>query len=95
MEVLLIILVAAIIAESVWETSKMVWQQGKLQVDRIGALVVGLLIALAGQLDVCALLGLIFIYPIIGQIITGILFSRGANFIHDLFNRIEGLKAPE
>jgi hypothetical protein len=86
------LIVAAILAEAVWETGKMVWQEGKLQVDRIGALVVGLLIAIGAGLDVCALLGLTFAYPIIGQIATGILFSRGANFLHDLFKRVEGIQ---
>ena len=26
--------------------------------------------------------------PLIGWILTGVLMSRGANFIHDLFNKI-------
>ncbi len=86
------LIVAAILAEAVWETGKLVWQQGKLKIDRVGALVVGLLIAIGGGIDMCELFGLTFTYPIIGQIATGILFSRGANFLHDLFKRVEVIK---
>jgi len=43
MEKLLIIIMIALIAESVWETLKMTWQEGKISIDRIGALVVALI----------------------------------------------------
>jgi chromate transport protein ChrA len=90
-----IIIIAALLAESVWETGKMVWQQGKVSVDRVGALVVGLVFAMGAGLDLCALLGIGFIYPIIGQVLTGILLSRGANFVHDLFKSVEGLTTSD
>lgn len=90
-----IIIIAALLAEAVWETGKMVWQQDKVSVDRVGALVVGLVFALGAGLDLCALLGICFMYPIIGQVLTGILLSRGANFIHDLFKTAEGIAKIE
>jgi hypothetical protein len=93
MSTIWIIIIAALLAEAVWETGKMVWQQGKVSVDRVGALVVGLVFALGAGLDICAVLGICFIYPIIGQVLTGILLSRGANFVHDLFKLAEGLAA--
>jgi chromate transport protein ChrA len=93
MEAVLIILVAALLAEAVWETGKMVWQQGKISVDRIGALLVGILFAVGAGLDLCTVLGICFVYPIIGQLLTGILISRGANFVHDLLKRAQQLSA--
>ncbi|MGI6436160.1 MAG: hypothetical protein ACOX0F_12570 [Syntrophomonadaceae bacterium] len=91
MQAIGIIFVAALLAEAVWETGKMVWQQGKVSVDRIGALVVGIVFAVGAGLDLFALLGISFIYPIIGQVLTGILLSRGANFVHDLLKAAEGM----
>lgn len=91
MEAVLIILVAALLAEAVWETGKMVWQQGKISVDRIGALAIGILFAVGAGLDLCTVLGICFVYPIIGQLLTGILISRGANFVHDLLKRAQQL----
>ena len=93
MEAVLIILVAALLAEAVWETGKMVWQQGKISVDRIGALAIGILFAVGAGLDLCTVLGICFVYPIIGQLLTGILISRGANFVHDLLKRAQQLSA--
>ena len=35
------IIAAALLAEAVWETGKLVWQKGKLSIDRVGALLTG------------------------------------------------------
>lgn len=91
METVGIIIVAALLAESIWETGKVVWQEGKVSVDRIGALVVGIIFAVGAGLDLCAFLGICFVFPVIGQVLTGILLSRGANFIHDLLKAAEGV----
>ncbi len=89
MSELLKLVVLALIGEAVWETLKMVWQQGKLSVDRIGALAVGLLLALGAQLDLFALVSIPISIPFVGMVLTGVLISRGANFVHDLLKKIE------
>lgn len=88
MENLLIIVMVALIAESVWETLKMTWQEGKVSVDRIGALVVALILSIGVRLDILSLLGINTTIPLLGVILTGILISRGSNFIHDLLVKI-------
>ena len=88
MEKLLMLVVIAIIAESVWETLKMTWQDGKVKVDRVGALVVSMLIVFGTRLDMLSLLGIETVIPFLGIILTGILISRGSNFIHDLLVRL-------
>lgn len=88
MEKILIVFVVAIIAESVWETLKMTWQDGKLKIDRVGALVVSMLIVFGTRLDILAILGIETVIPFLGTILTGILISRGSNFIHDLLTRL-------
>ena len=88
---IILIIVAAVLAEAVWETFKPIWDKGKLNPDRGGALVIGIIIALAAGVDICTALGLTIVYPVIGQLLTGILISRGANFIHDLFKSIQQL----
>jgi hypothetical protein len=86
---LLILVVAAMIVESVWETFKMIWQEGKLSIDKIGALILGVLIAIAGSLDLPKLVGINLFIPFLGMILTGVLMSRGANFVHDLLGKIQ------
>lgn len=93
MEKLLMLVVVAIIAESVWETLKMTWQDGKLCIDRIGALVVSMLIVFGTRLDILALLGIETVIPFLGIVFTGVLISRGSNFVHDLLVRLSNKNA--
>lgn len=83
------LIILALICEAVWETLKMVWQEGKLNIDRIGALVFGLLIAFVTNADLLALINIPATAPYVGVALTGILISRGANFMHDLLKKIE------
>ncbi|MGI6467741.1 MAG: hypothetical protein GXZ09_03240 [Syntrophomonadaceae bacterium] len=83
------IIAAALLSEAVWETGKLVWQKGKLSIDRVGALLTGLLIAVGAGLDLFKLVDISFFHPLIGQVLTGILLSRGANFVHDLLKTAE------
>lgn len=89
MENLFIIFIVALIAESVWETLKMTWQHGKVCIDRIGALIVSLVICIDVKLDILVLLGINTTIPFLGIILTAILISRGSNFAHDLLVKIE------
>jgi hypothetical protein len=86
------LLVMALIAEAVWETLKMTWQQGKFSWDKIGALVVGLLVSFGAQLDILAMAGVTLVIPYLGYVLSGILISRGSNFVHDLWTAISNLK---
>lgn len=88
----LTIIILAMVAESVWETLKMVWQDGKASTDKIGALVVALVITLGTRIDIMPLLGLSMQWGILGAILTAILISRGANFAHELINKITNIK---
>lgn len=87
------IIVIALLAETIWENLKMVWQEGKVNVDRIGALIVSVVVSMTTQLDIFAILNFGIAIPFIGSFLTGILISRGANVIHDLLNKIEELTA--
>lgn len=85
------LIIISMIGEAVWETLKMVWEKGKVNFDRIGALAVGLLLAISTGIDILALVGVNSKIPILGVILTGILISRGANFTHDLLASINNL----
>jgi hypothetical protein len=78
------IVIGAALVEAVWETGKMTYQAGKLSADRIGSLVIGVGVAVAAGLDACTAVGIPMTVPYLGSIFTGILISRGANFVHDL-----------
>ena len=82
------IITIALLVEAIWETLKMVWQEGKINVNTIGALIVGIAVSILAKIDIFAMQGISLSIPLVGWILTGILMSRGANFIHDLFNKL-------
>lgn len=92
MQNLFLVIVVSILAESIWETLKMTWQNGKVSIDRIGALAVSLVLAVTTKLDLLALLGLETTIPYMGVILTGIIISRGSNFAHDLLVKVNNAK---
>ena len=80
--------VVAILVEAIWENLKMVWQNGKFSIDRIGSLILGITVCLFAKIDIFAMLNIPLSIAYLGSIFTGIICSRGANFIHDLYNKI-------
>ncbi len=86
------LLVIAAVLEALWETCKMFWQEGKVSADRIGAVVLGVFLCVAAGVDFFGMVGVPLAVPYAGMILSGLLISRGANFVHDFLGAIEGLK---
>ena len=86
------LVIVAILIEAIWENIKMVWQNGKFSIDKIGSLVISILICILAKIDIFPIVNLSIMVPVIGSMLTGIIVSRGANFVHDLFNKISGDK---
>lgn len=53
----------------------------------------GVMVAITYNIDLLAMFGATSPYAIIGNILTGILLSRGSNYIFDLFDAITEKKA--
>lgn len=83
------LIIVAILIEAIWENIKMVWQNGKLSIDMIGSLVLSILVCILTRADIFPIVGITVVVPFIGNVLTGIIVSRGANFIHDLFTKIQ------
>ena len=83
------LIIIAILIEAIWENIKMIWQNGKLSIDMIGSLVLSILVCILTRADIFPILGIAIVVPFIGNVLTGIIVSRGANFIHDLFTKIQ------
>ena len=45
------LLIIAATLEAIWETCKMFWQEGKLNVDRIGSAMLGVFLCLTSGID--------------------------------------------
>ncbi|KEJ03132.1 hypothetical protein N496_14620 [Clostridium botulinum A2B3 87] len=79
-------LVLSIISEALWEGTKMFWQDGKLSIDRVGALIFSEILCLSTGMDFLKELDINVNVSYLGIIFTGFLISRGSNFMHDLIS---------
>lgn len=82
------LIVIAILVEAIWENIKMVYKENKFSVSMIGSLVISILICILANMNIFEMVGIEMSIPIICNIFTGILCSRGANFVSDLFKKI-------
>lgn len=82
------ILVVAFVVEALWETLKMVWQDGAFSVNKVGALVIGIIACINFNIDVFEQVGIDGLNKIVNLVLSGVLVSRGGNFVHDLFNKL-------
>lgn len=87
-----LIVIVSFVVETLTNLVKVVYDPEKrmVNVDVLAAGVVGILVALAFDFDVFRLLGVHTALPYLGHVITGLLFTRGANVLHDLIALIGG-----
>lgn len=83
------LLIVAILVEAIWENIKTIWEKG-FNINRIGALILAIVICTLAEVDIFTLLGITFTSQFVAYILTGIIVSRGANFVNDLFGKIRG-----
>lgn len=83
-----LVLVAAITAEAVVETLKMLWDESRISWSFVIALVIGVAVAFAWPVDIFAAIQFPFSVPWVGRLLTGILFGRGSNYVHDLVSKL-------
>ncbi|EYE88979.1 hypothetical protein Q428_04860 [Fervidicella metallireducens AeB] len=84
-------LVLAFMTETLWETLKMIKSSKGINIDRIGAMILGILIAIAANMDIFKLIEIPLGISYLGSILTGLLISRGANFLHDILGNISSM----
>lgn len=85
------VLIAAFILEAVIQVIKGWVSEDKQTpgwVWQIVGAILGVLLCLLGNVDMLKQAGLPLFVPYVGQVLTGILISRGASFIHDVWDRI-------
>jgi hypothetical protein len=85
-------IVLALLVESVWETAKMAWQEGKFNWERLGVMVLGVGVCVLASADLFQAIGINLSVAYVGAVFTGILASRGANFLHDLVKKLIAAK---
>lgn len=93
MDILAIIAVLATTVESLVEYIGELVTDHKLNWKQIAAIVLGVALAfLAPEADLYAAIGITFSVPFVGNILTGLVFCRGANYLSDFVTRVQGSK---
>lgn len=57
---------------------------------KYAALVVGVLAAIAYQVDIPTMAGLATAWPVANYIVSGIIIGRGSNYVHDVLGSLRG-----
>ena len=94
---IVLIIVLAIIIEAFIEYGKSIGKAfaagaWKTAVTQLFAIVLGVLICFATGADLFAVVGVAFAVPWLGVVLTGIIISRGANYVSDFVKRLQGVK---
>ena len=82
------LVIIAILVEALTEVFKSVFKDGRLNKSSILSIAVGLILAFTIDLDLFVAIGLTPTIPVIGVVATGLLISRGANFVHDTMSKL-------
>lgn len=83
------LIIVAILVEAIVENIKDVFNNG-INKSRISSIIVAILICILARVDIFAIVGIYLDWQIVAYALTGIIVSRGANFVNDLFGRIRG-----
>lgn len=93
MQGIVLIIAMAVTVEAVVEYAKTIGKAflndgWKTAVTQITAAVLGVVICFMSNADLFATIGISFVSPWVGNILTGIIISRGANYVSDFIHRL-------
>lgn len=100
MSAIILIATLAIIVEALIEYGKSIgnaFSSGgwKTAVTQLVAVCVGVFLCIVSGADLFAATEVTFALPYIGMVLTGIIISRGANYVSDFIKRLQGVRAKE
>lgn len=95
MNMIVLALMLAITVEGVVEIGKSIGKavlggSYKTAITQVVALAIGCGLCLAAGADIYGALGVHFAVPQLGAILTGVLASRGSNYLSDFIKRLQG-----
>lgn len=93
MEGITLIVVLAIVTEALVEYGKSITKayagkDFKTAVTQLVAIITSVLLCFAANADLFKVVGIDFTWPWLGVVLTGILGSRGANYLSDFISKI-------
>ena len=92
MEQFIGIIMLAIVIEGMITYFKTMVVNGALKWQLVGSIVLGALLAVIYNVDLLNIVGFTTSVPYIGNVVTGILLSRGSNYIFDLVGQLTTIR---
>lgn len=87
------IIVIAFLVQQLWQVGKKLWVGGKPQANRIGPLVLGVILAATSGIDLFVALGVPLRWVWLAIALTGVLCSQGAGAIYDMIKKLQQYRA--
>lgn len=79
----------AVLVEAVWESVKLLWEKGRFNTNQFGAMCIALLFSITTDIRLLEAVGITVTIPLLDGICTGLLMSRGSNFVHTLLDWVK------
>ena len=94
---LILVVALAIVVEALVEYGKSIGTAAvnggwKTAVTQLTAIVVAVVLCFAAGGDLFAAVGIAFTWPWVGVVLTGVLISRGANYVSDFIKKLQSKK---
>ncbi len=89
---LVTILILAITVEAMIEYAKLLFVDKAIVWKQVAALILGIGLSVLAGTDLYAVVGVTFSVPYVGVVLTGIIFSRGSNYVADFVKKLQGAK---
>ena len=87
------IFLMSFVVVSIYDIIKVFYKDNKVDINSIITAVLGIILAILAKLDIFTLIGVDFIVPFVGQILTGLVISKGSNYVYDFVTKIINLLA--
>lgn len=85
------ILLMSFVVVSIYDIIKGFYKDNKVDINAIITAIIGIILAILAQLDIFCLIGIDFLIPYVGQVLTGLVLSKGSNYIYDFITKIISL----
>lgn len=97
MQGIILTVTMAVVVEALVEYGKSIGRaaasgEWKAAITHLAAVLLGVALCLATGADLFAVADIAFALPLIGSVLTGVLISRGANYVSDFIKRLDAVK---
>ena len=82
------ILMLSFVTVSIYDIIKSFYKDNKVDINSIVTAVLGIILAIASGLDAFSLVGIDFKFAIVGQILTGLVISKGSKYVYDFITKL-------